>query len=215
MTAKTDARDLIALVADKSIECALIGLLSRPQALGIRPIACDVFAHPERDPACLRKAGSFLRPHASTYRYAVVVFDREGCGKEQKARRQLEADVERTLASSGWRDRAAAIVIDPELENWVWSDSPEVDRVLGWAESLKGVRQWVNEQGFSISRGKPDRPKEAMEAALRQVRKPRSSGLFRRLGEHVSLDRCQDQAFRKLRAQLKAWFPARDSSFGQ
>lgn len=213
MSPEVDAKDLIALVADKSMECTLIGLLSRPLALDIRSIVYDIYVHPERDPACLHKAASFLRPHASAYRHALVVFDREGCGKEQRPRGQLEADVERTLANSGWRDRAAAIVIDPELENWAWSDSPQVDRILGWAESLKGLRQWVSEQGFSISKGKPDRPKEAMEAALRQARKPRSSALFRQLGEHVSLDRCQDRAFGKLRAQLRAWFPVRDLPF--
>jgi hypothetical protein len=25
-----------------------------------------------------------------------------------------------------WEDRAAAIVIDPELENWFWADSPHI-----------------------------------------------------------------------------------------
>jgi hypothetical protein len=209
MTAGT--KDLIALVADKGIECALLGLLARPQALGTRQIKCDVFTHPERDPACLRKAVPFLRPHTSAYRCALVVFDREGCGKEREPREQLEEEVETALGNSGWRDRAAAIVIDPELENWVWSESPEVDHVLGWAESLKRLRRWVSEQGFSISSGKPDRPKEAMEAALRHARKPRSSALFRQLAERVSLERCQDQAFEKLRARLRAWFPVEEA----
>jgi hypothetical protein len=208
VTVRQHKKELIALVADKSIECALRGVISRPEALGIRPIASasDIYAHPERDPACLRKAHAFLRPYALGYRRALVIFDRDGCGRAQEPRKELERQVEHALANAGWHDRAAAVVIDPELENWVWSDSPEVDRVLGWAEGLKDLRQWVSEQGFSISRGKPERPKEAMEAALRHARKPRSSGLFTQLAQCVSLERCQDQAFGKLRTRLRDWF---------
>jgi hypothetical protein len=33
------------------------------------------------------------------------------------------------LFTSGWENRAAAVVLDPELEIWVWSDSPEVEAV--------------------------------------------------------------------------------------
>lgn len=140
MNSGANPKDLIALVADKSIECTLRGLLSRPEALRIRSILCDVFVHPERDPACLRKAAPFLRPYTEAYRHALVIFDRDGCGGGERLRVQLEAEVERLLAKAGWGDRAAAVVIDPELENWVWSDSPQVDRVLGWAEDLRGVR---------------------------------------------------------------------------
>ncbi len=109
------------------------------------------------------------------------------------------------LASSGWDDRAAVIVVDPELENWVWSDSPEVDQAVGWAE-LVPLRQWVREQSFDFQGGKPRRPKEALEAVLRQVQKPRSSELFQRLAQRVGLDRCRDPAFGKLKQCLTSWF---------
>ena len=204
------AKDLIVLVADKSIECAVRGLLSRPESLGIRSIidSSDIYCHPERDPACLRKANNFLKPYASTYRYALVLFDREGCGKENLDRTDLETEVETSLSNSGWSDRAAAIAIDPELENWVWSDSPEVDRVLGWSELLTRLRPWIKGQGFSFSGGKPDRPKEAMEAAIKHVRKSYSSSMFEQLAKCVSFKRCTDEAFKKLCEQMRTWFPA-------
>lgn len=207
MTVAPPPRDLVALVADKNVEFALRGLLSRPAALGIRPVAFRVFVHPERDPGCLRKAAAFLRPQTAFFRHALVVFDREGCGKDEQPRTDLETEVERGLAGAGWDDRAAVVVIDPELENWVWSDSPEVDRVLGWTELLP-VRDWTRSQGFTWSHGKPARPKEAMQAALRHVRKPRSSALFAALAQRVGLERCHDPAFGKLRACLQRWFPA-------
>jgi len=39
-------KDLVVLVADKNIEFAVKGLLSRPRALGVRPITSDFFVHP-------------------------------------------------------------------------------------------------------------------------------------------------------------------------
>lgn len=208
MKGRRVVRDLVALVADKNIESALCGLLARPEALGIRPVTYAVFVHPEHDPACLRKAAPFLRASASSYRHALVILDREGCGREHCSREELESEIERSVAPTGWSDRVAAVAIDPELENWVWSDSPEVDRALGWGDQLEDVRHWLRGRHFAIARGKPDRPKEALQAVLRQVRKPRSSALFAQLAERVSFDRCEDPAFAKLRAVLATWFSA-------
>lgn len=199
-------RDLVILVADKNMEFSISGVLTRFESLDIRPIDYVIFTHPERDPACLHKAGAFLATHRNRCAHALVVFDREGCGRDED-RTTLERTVEQRLAASGWGDRAAAVVINPELENWVWSDSPEVDRVLGWAGQLQPVRTWLREQGFLAGTGKPERPKEAMEAALRVARKPRSSALFGELSRRVSLARCADPAFLKLRAVLSGWFP--------
>lgn len=55
---------------------------------------------------------------------------------------------------------------------------------------------------------KPVRPKEAMEDALRSVRLPRSSALYRQLAQQVSLSRCTDESFLKLRKILQTWFSA-------
>ena len=38
--------DLLCLVADKNMEAAVSGLLSRPRALGIRPIARELMVPP-------------------------------------------------------------------------------------------------------------------------------------------------------------------------
>ena len=98
--------DLVLLTADKNIEHGLRGLLSRPEALGIRAIASKIYVHPQRDPACARKAHEFLRQFADDYHHALVVFDHEGCGREERAPTQLEEDVRQQLAANGWEDRA-------------------------------------------------------------------------------------------------------------
>ena len=119
-------------------------------------------------------------------------------------RSQLEQKVEAKLFRVGWQ-QAAAIVLEPELEIWVWSDSPHVVEILGWKQP--DLNRWLKHQRFLRENElKPTRPKESMEAALRQVRKPRSSILYRRLAEKVSLGRCTDDAFNKFKTTLQNWF---------
>jgi hypothetical protein len=70
-----------------------------------------------------------------------VLFDYYGCGAEHEmAPEEIEDEVEEKLSRSGWEDRARCVVIDPELEVWVWSDSPEVDRCLGWKSEPRRVQ---------------------------------------------------------------------------
>ena len=202
-------RDVIFLVADPSIEAAVQGLLSRTKSLAIRPPTFVVRTHPGRDPGCYGKAHEFLRAFHKRYAYTIVIFDREGCGNETQSRETLEAEVEERLARNGWRDRARVVVLDPELESWVWSDSPHVPTALGWPRTPPALRSWLVERGLPEgNQVKPARPKEAMEAVLHSIRKPRSSKIYQKLAEKVSLARCTDSAFEKLRTTLQQWFSA-------
>ncbi len=201
--------DLVVLSADKNMKFAIEGLLCRPEALGIRPVEATFYIHPEKDPGCLLKADTFLRPFIKRFACAIVIFDREGCGKTQKTREELESEVTTSLRRSGWADRAESIAIDPELENWVFSDSVEVDMALGWAGRNPSLRAWLEGQNFlMVGQTKPPRPKEAMQAALRHVRMPRSSSIYAQLAARVGLGRCTDRAFQKLKHKLQSWFPA-------
>ncbi len=210
MSISAPIRDIVLLVADRNMEAAVTGLLNRHQALGINQIDFVTRVHTENDPGCCLRAHEFLRPFCRRYSHAIVVFDREGCGREELPRTAIEEEVEKRLASSGWPDnRARAVVIDPELEAWVWSDSPKVDQVLGWGDRTPSVREWLHKQEFKIlDSGKPERPKEAMEAVLCNVRKARSSAIYRELASQVSLRRCVDPAFSKLTTTMREWFPA-------
>jgi hypothetical protein len=203
--------DLVVLTADKNMKFAIEGLLNRPQALAVRPISAVFYIHPESDPGCLLHADDFLRPFIKRFAHAIVMFDLEGCGKEKRTRHELEQQVVAALSRSGWEDRAAATVIEPELENWVFSDSPEVDRVLGWRGNNPSLRTWLENQDYlAAGQIKPARPKEAMEAALRHVRMPRSSSIYGHLAQNVGFGRCTDNAFQKLKALLRTWFPVPD-----
>lgn len=203
--------DLILLVADKNIEYGMRGLLSRPRALGIRSIDFRILVHPQHDPGCANKAHDFLRSLSGHYEHALVLFDREGSGGDQVPPDQLAAEIRQRLAANGWDARAEAIVLDPELEVWVFAASRHVERCLQWNRRT-GLRTWLEGRGmWSAARLKPDRPKEALEQALRAVGRPRSSSIYECLGRHVSVRGCVDPAFQRLRETLAGWFPPQAS----
>jgi hypothetical protein len=207
MTANQLLKDLVVLTADKNARFAVQGILTRYHSLGIRQISADYYLHPEKDPGILHTAHDFLRPFFRAYAHALVLMDREGSGKEVMSRAQMEEKIETAMSQSGWGDRASVVVIDPELDIWVWSDSPHVDHELGWSGHVPDLRSWLRNLGL-LGNGvtKPDQPKKALEAALKQVRKPRSSALYQAIAEKVSLAKCTDSAFVKLKSVLQRWF---------
>ena len=140
--------------------------------------------------------------------HALVVLDLEGSGAEERPPSEVEADLEQRLADSGWSHRAGVVVIDPELEIWLWSDSPHVAAALGWPASNPDLKQWMVQQGLVTADGhKPARPKEAMLAVLRETRVKPSASIFAEAARKVSIDRCQDRSFLRLRQILRNWFP--------
>jgi hypothetical protein len=200
-------KDLLVLVPDKNTEAALNGLFSRPQAMGLRSISTDIFRHPQKDPGCHFNGIGFISTFINDYRYGLLVFDFEGSGAENQDADEVEGTLEKKLYDCGWADRAAVIIIRPELESWVWSNSPHVVDELGWTGRKPSLQNWLKEKNFLEENNiKPKRPKEAMEAALREARKARSSSIYRELATKVSFNRCTDVSFVKLKNTLKKWF---------
>ena len=199
--------DLIVLVADANMKAATEGLLSRRASLGLKQFSHQVIVHPNRDPGCRLQGHELLRTMQRTFRSALLMFDLDGSGVVGMDRADVEAEVEAKLLVSGWKDRSAAIVIAPELEIWVWADSPWVDRVLGWQGRSPALRPWLASEGMTFDgMGKPADPKAAMEKALRVARKPRSFSLYRELAENINIERCRDPSFIKLKSTLQKWF---------
>ncbi len=207
--ATSPGKDLVLLVADKNIEAVMIGLLGRSAALGIRRVTYDCYVHPRRDPGCLAGASDFLGPLRGFFAHALVLFDHEGSGREGDAPKAVAGRVRDALQDSGWQGRAEVVVLAPELEIWVWTNSPHVPRCLGWAEHEPALREWLAGQGlWRPGDAKPEWPKEALEAALREVRKPRSSAIYGDIARSVSLSGHSEPAFVHLSATLRRWFGA-------
>ncbi len=211
-TAKSALTDLVVLVPDADLENTVLGLFDRPESLRIRPVRPLLRRHQGRDPGCRTTGVDLLRMYCDRFQHALLIFDREGSGREAMAPDALEVELEDKLARNGWQDRAAAIVIDPELEVWVWTDSPEVDRIIGWGGRIEPLRDWlVAHHMLSAPVAKPQRPKEALRRALRHAGKRPSPALFRQLAQRVSFKSCTDHAFQKLLTTLQTWFPPSQS----
>jgi hypothetical protein len=200
-------KDLVILVADADMESVVTGLVARPRALGIRAgITFDVFRHPRRDPGVFHQAHEFLRNRQNQYRYALVMFDRVGSGQESQPADWLEAEVRHRLDAAGWKGRCAVVVLDPELEVWAFANSPHVVQVIADGDEAL-YRQILRAQPVSAY-GKPACPKEVMEDLLRKKGIPRSSALYKKLAEQVSLSACQDPTFQRFRRIFQGWFEA-------
>jgi hypothetical protein len=210
MMRKGFLQDLVVLCADGDAREALRALLARPDDLGIRPITVQFDVHLERDPGCYLRAQEFLRPFLGRVGHVLVSFDREGCGQEhRKTREALERDVETRLAQNGWMNNSAAIAFDPEVEAWAWCAPASLEVLMRWSNTgSQRLFDWLEERGFTMAAtARPDRPKEALLAALRRAGRPRSSSLFGHLGGKADLDGCSDAAFVKFRQTLQRWFP--------
>ena len=203
------AKDLVILVSDKNMQFGIEALLKRHKDLGIRQITAVVRVHPERDPGCCGRSQAFLQGSIKDFAHALVMFDRHGCGQEGRSRETIEKTVTSRLDQSGWKDRARAIVIDPELEQWVWSDSPVVPDCLGQACELSALKARLQRQRlWPDDQPKPPQPKELVERCLEEAGKRRSSVIYKRLAEGIDFRGCEDPSFLKFRDTLREWFPA-------
>ena len=199
-------KDLVLLVADKNAQFALKGALSRPKALGIRPIDFEFRVHPGRDGGTRKSGPEVLALERRRFQHGLLVLDFEGSGTDAPDAKALETELDGRL-SAHWKEAAKSIVIQPELDVWIWGTDNAVEGAMEWPAGPK-VREWLRSQGFTFeANGKPTRPKEALEAALRVPDLPRSSALYQAIAEKISLRRCGDEAFARLRKQLVTWFP--------
>jgi hypothetical protein len=207
--------DLVVLVADADMRETVSTLIARRHhSLAIRgDLSVDITVHPNRDAGCYQDAHTFLRPYSTTARNALVLFDHHGCGQDQRMSVEaVQDEVEARLVQNGWSaERVRVIVIAPELEAWVWTPSSKVDEVVGWHGRQPALRDWLQTQTpywGQANPHKPEHPKEALQQALRHVRKPFSPSLFGALAGSVSLNGCIDPSFQRFRDALQAWYPA-------
>lgn len=199
--------DVVVLTPDLPIKAVLEAILARHAALAIPPgLGVEFVQIPGgRDGEVRKKAHAFLAPFVVGTRHALVVFDREGCGRGQSAD-AIEVEVEQALATR-WGDRARCIVLDPELEEWLVGATAQYHLVSG----LKGrkAHEWWPANGYPLDvQSKPERPKEAVEAFFRAHGAKATSANYRKLAEHASLsmEGCRSRSFRRLRQTLAEWF---------
>ncbi len=201
------------MVADNDAQLAVDELLKRHQSMGIRKIDYDLIRHPQKDSGCRGKPEDLLRGFSNTHRYALVIYDHHGSGRDNQPVASVEGETRKLLSRNGWSERAEVVVIAPELEAWMWSDSPEVDRVFGWQAKTPSLQDWLRREGLmGQAESKPRDPKEAYHRTVREVRKAVSAAHFKELAKAVSFRRCTDPSFARFLKILEKWFVTTPSS---
>jgi hypothetical protein len=213
MTAK---RPCVILVADSNMAATFRGYFKRQNwhlSLGCAPFDINteiggdlIVDEGGNDPGVFTKGHELLRPYQNSHQHALVVLDCEWEGSPGKE--SIVDYIMNKLVESGWAEESVRVIaIDPELENWLWQDKPQVAEVLRY-KAEKPLRQHLEENDWWPNDvAKPPRPKEAAAWVLKQTKQPRSSAIYQKLAEHISIKGCTDPAFAEMHQILQTWFP--------
>jgi len=207
-------RDCIFLLADRNMQAAFEGFLTRRgfhQSLGCGTFAFDPYqdiavASADNDPGLYTRGHELLRPFLVSHRHAVVALDAEWDGSPGQG--AITEHLIAQIAATGWAaDRFNVIVIDPELENWIWQQNDHVARGLGFSNNSELMTDPDLQAAWPQGQVKPSSPKEVLESLLQKRRIPRSSAIYKQITSQVSVRHCQDSAFQRLIDSLRTWFP--------
>ena len=206
-------KDIVFLVPDKNWAEGIHALIvHRKRALNIRDITFDIVTHWTRDPGIIKDGPEVLRSYSRIFGSAIVLFDIEGSGKSRDNIPDLTAALKLRLVTVGFSN-SEVIIVDPELENWVWGNLNTISSVLGWPRTHPRLNRWLETKGFLQEPSiKPDPPKGAFERVLEEIRKPRSSFIYGELAKKLSTRYCIDPGFIKLKDTLTSWFPVAGNS---
>ncbi len=98
------------------------------------------------------------------------MLDRAWEGAPASSGSELESTLETSLERVGLLPWARAIVIDPELEAWVFSDSQNVALSLGWLQGMPDLREALVSRGlWNREQTKPADPKAALIVPVRDI----------------------------------------------
>lgn len=201
-------RDLVFLVADSAMEQLLRGFFGREQfhrTLGCRPFSfdprTDLIVAPTKDPGVHSTARELLRPMENRYGHAVVMLDADWNGSPgaEKIREHI------TEALKPAWDEFVVIVLEPEIEAWLWQDNPNVAKALKCREDFRTVLHYS--EHWPQGQAKPHDPKDAWQYLCRKQRADSSNAVFKRLAASVATKHCQDEAHKLLVNTLRTWFP--------
>lgn len=76
------------------------------------------------------------------YAYGMLILDWEGSGSTEESPIFLETVLDDQLNRT-WGKGAKSIVIEPELESWVWGSDNSMREALRW-EAASGIRDWLS-----------------------------------------------------------------------
>jgi len=207
-------RDCVFLLADSTMRACFDGFISRENfhlslkcgRIDIDPTYDIIVAAGDHDPGLYTRAHETLRPYLNTHHHAVVVLDAEWDGSPGTA--DIRMHIESMLSANGWKsDHIAVIVIDPELENWIWQRNVHVAKAIGFGSLRDLFTDTDLRNAWPEGQHKPSSPKETLITVLRKNDIPLSASIYKKITKQVSVSDCSDRAFLQLVEKLRNWFP--------
>lgn len=208
-------KDLLVITADADTRVVMQAVLSRPQSLGIRPLTFDVRRHDGRDSGVFRDGPELVRNDKPQYARLLLLWDHHGSGQERRlSPEESAADVQGRLNSVTWKDRSAANVLVPELEEWLWHCPAAIGAWI--KENDATLDAWQEE--FARASNRPldevhrHHPKELLHFVCRKSRQripvPRD---YESIAQGASLTAWRSSpSFNRLVVQIQGWFPTMD-----
>jgi hypothetical protein len=205
--------DLFVLVADSDAEALLGAVLKRPRLLDVRQITFDIRRLYSRDSGMVKEGPEIARMmvNKSDHSRLLLVWDHHGSGWDNRPTIDAACKIQDRLDGTTWSDRSAAIVLVPELEEWIWQHPLDLARPLGlndaeFAQLLPAIprhNDWVFERCTT------DAPKELFGALVYHQKKRRPLPEdFERIGSTARLRRWNtSHSFQTFVNVLRKWFP--------
>jgi hypothetical protein len=208
-------KDLFILAADSDMEALMRAVLARHRDLQIRPITFEVRRFFGRDSGMVTIGPEIARDLVNKNEYSrlILVWDHHGSGWHALDAGEAVARIQRRLDGVTWTDRSGAVVIVPELEEWLWGCPTSIARHLELtaAEFDAATARAAAQLNRSRERCCRELPKELFEKIVyyHKRRRPLPED-FKALGSSANLSTwTRSDTFDRFVKILRSWFPAR------
>lgn len=215
-------RDLIIHLADQHMEAGFRAFFARDNwfhVIGCRKFDIDA----DSDQDIYRRAGytdggiwkhahTNLIPFKDRYQHAIIVLDADF--DPHPGAPSLRADIAGNMINAGWSaDSFCVVVIDPELEAWLWAPNLNVAKAFGHGDFEEMKARLAGEGLWDEGEPKPNDLKRARDRAARLGGMRTGGPIFRGVFGGISkraCDLCVEEGFISMRTALQAWFPAEE-----
>ncbi len=209
-------RDVIFHLADGQMRACFEAFFSREKfnmSLACREfdvdVQKDILQVPgQTDPGLYDNAHENLELFKSQYNHAMIVLDRQW-NDSSKTPSDIEQHITANMQRAGWtRERFEVVVIDPELETWLFQEKDIFLNAFRYHDGARALRDQLDETGhWPKGQAKPTDPKATIGRALHLGKSASPTVLFSKVCSRISVKDCQDTAFLKFKRTLRCWFP--------
>lgn len=201
------------MTADADTLAFLKSLLGRYEALGIHNITFEQVRHTMRDSGVVKDGPETARFYKGKCHRALLLWDHHGSGLEKRYSPEKSATmVQERLDAVNWRDKSAAVVIVPELEEWLWRSPSSIVTYFNVQQSILDtwVAEYTTRKRMPREQTMQTLPKELFEhICINKLRQSISPRDFEELGKLASVMALQQSdSFSRILSLLREWFPA-------